>query len=179
MRCPGKILNNIYNKIKLIRTIQSKYNIIDFDVKGDYINNKLSNDEYKLIKSTFRLSKNIPTNNYELMLIYVTMIKHICGSDIITSKKIQNNNERIMVYKYNNEHFEFHNYLASYYSTKNINFDLFDDNLIYKKLDDNDVKIKLKKLNFNLDEFLFNIENYFKESKYFLSSILIDNYKNF
>jgi hypothetical protein len=167
-----KILNNIYNKIKLIRTIQSKYNIIDFDVKGDYIKNKITKDEYNLIKSTFRLTRNIPTNNGELILMYVTMIKHICGSDIIKSKQVQNNNEKFMVYKYNNEHLEFHYSLASYYSTKNITLDPFDDNIQNKNTDNKVIKTKitLKKLNFDLDGLLF----YIKDGKLFLNSYFID-----
>ena len=167
-----KILNNVYNKIKLIRTIQMKYNIIDFVVKGNYINYCLTKDEYNLIKSTFRLTRNIPTNNGELLLMYVTMIKHICSSEIITSKLVRNANDRQRIYKYNNECLDFHNDLSSYYTKKQIKLDLFEDNIINKILYDNDVKIKLKKLNFNLDDFLFHIDNYLKESK----SILIDNY---
>ncbi len=176
------IFNNYtLNKIKLIRTIQSKYNIIDFDIKGDFDNNKLTNNEYNLIKSTFRLTRNIPTNNDELMLMYVTMIKHICGSDIISSKRIRYNNDRKIIYNYNNECLDFHNNLSSCYTKKQIKFDLFEDNIQNKLSDDNIVKkkIKLKKLNFNLDEFLYHIENYLKESKSFLSSILIDKDINF
>jgi hypothetical protein len=170
LRCPGKILNNIYNKIKLIRTIQSKYNIIDFDIKGDYIKNKITKDEYNLIKSTFRLTRNIPTNNDELMLMYVTMIKHICGSDIIVSSQMRYKNERIRTYNYNMECFNFHNNLASYYTKKQIILDLFEDNLCNKKIDDNIVKTKitLKKLDFDIDELL----SYIKDGKSFLKSYL-------
>jgi hypothetical protein len=165
-----KILNNIYNKIKLIRTIQSKYNIIDFDIKGDFDNNKLTNNEYNLIKSTFRLTRNIPTNNDELMLMYVTMIKHICGSDIIVSSQMRYKNERIRTYNYNMECYYFHNNLASYYTKKQIILDLFEDNLCNKKIDDNIVKTKitLKKLDFDIDELL----SYIKDGKSFLKSYL-------
>jgi hypothetical protein len=100
------------------------------------------------------------------------MIKHICGSDIIKSKQVQNNNEKFMVYKYNNEHLEFHYSLASYYSTKNITLDPFDDNIQNKNTDNKVIKTKitLKKLNFDLDGLLF----YIKDGKLFLNSYFID-----
>ena len=167
-----RVLNNIYNKIKLIKTIQSKYDINDFNVNNNYENNKLTNNEYMLIKNTFRMSRSIPTNNGELILMYVTMIKNICGPEIIQSKQIQTNNERIMVYKYNDEHLEFHNKLASYYSTKNIYLDIFDDSDKLK----NRPKIMLKsnKVNIDIDEMLAYVE----EAKKFISHFYIDhNYR--
>ncbi len=149
-----KLLENIYNKIKLIKTIQKKYNIIDFKINNDFDNNRLTKDEYALIKNTFRITRNIPTNNNELILMYVTMIKNICGPEIIISTRIQNENERKIIYKYNNEHINFHNDLASYYK-KNIISDIFDDS------DNNMVndKIKLKKLKFDLNDLMSYIED--------------------
>jgi hypothetical protein len=167
-----KVLNNIYNKIKLIKTIQAKYDINDFNIKNNYENNLLTNNEYMLIKNTFRMSRSIPTNNGELILMYVTMIKNICGPEIIQTKRVQVNNERIIVYKYNEEHLDFHNKLASYYSTKNIILDPFDDSDKLK----NRPKIILKsnKVNIDIDEMLAYVE----ESKIFISHFYIDhNYR--
>jgi hypothetical protein len=82
-----KIMNNVYNKIKLIKSIETKYNIVDFCIMGDYSesttrldtksvgeNNQLTDDEYKVIKKIFRISRNKPENDMELILMYVTMI---------------------------------------------------------------------------------------------------------
>jgi len=107
------------------------------------------------------------------------MIKHICGSDIIQSKRIRDGKIIIRIYNYNNEHLEFHNKLASYYSNKHIILDLFEDNIINKKIDDKITKITLNKLEFDLDELL----SYIKDGKSFLKpylySIHIDKNINF
>ena len=151
-----KVLNNIYNKIKLIKTIQAKYDINDFNVNCDFGNNLLTNNEYNLIKNTFRMSRSIPTNSSELILMYVTMIKNICGPEIIQSKKIQNDTIRKTVYKYNEEHLDFHNKLASYYSTKKIILDPFDDS---------------DKIDIYIDKMLA----YVQEAKIFISHHYIDH----
>jgi hypothetical protein len=117
-----KTINNIYNKIKIIKNIKTKYNIIDFCVSKNYENNPLKDDEYNFIKNIFRISRNIPQNNDELILMYVTIIKNICGSEIIVSKQIQHKNERKMKYCYNYKYIQFHYELASHYSLTNDNF---------------------------------------------------------
>lgn len=60
--------------------------------------------------------------------------------------------------------------VSSYYTKKQIILDLFDDNIINKKQDDNVLKTKitLKKLNFDLGELL----SYIKDGKSFLKSYL-------
>jgi hypothetical protein len=164
-----KVLNNIYNKIKLIKTIQTKYNINDFNVNCDFGNNLLTNSEYMLIKNTFRMSRSIPTNSSELMLMYVTMIKNICGPEIIQSKQIQTNNERTMVYKYNEEHLDFHNNLSSYYSTKKYFLDPFDDSDKLNKYQK--IILKSNKIDIYIDEMLA----YVQEAKQFISHFYIDH----
>jgi hypothetical protein len=164
-----KVLNNIYNKIKLIKTIQTKYNINDFNVNCDFGNNLLTNNEYILIKNTFRMSRHIPTNSSELVLMYVNMIKNICGPEIIQSKKIQTNNERTRVYKYNEEHLDFHNILASYYSTKIYNLDPFDDSDKLNKCQT--ILLINNKIDIYIDEMLAYVE----EAKIFISHYYFDH----
>lgn len=162
-----KTINNIYNKIKIIKNIERKYGIFEFCVTNNYLkftnrldtksvweNNPLKNDEYNLIKNIFRISKNIPQNNDELILMYVTMIKNICGSEIIISKQIQNNNERKRYYDYNNEHIQFHYNLASYYLNTN-NFP---------------VNIFIEDFNFDLDE----LNLFINDAKQFLNRYYIN-----
>jgi hypothetical protein len=109
------------------------------------------------------MSKSIPTNNNELILMYVTMIKNICGPEIIQIKRIRNEVDRIRIYKYNEDHLVFHNNLASYYSTKNIILDPFDDS--------DNIILKSNKINIDIDEMLAYVE----EAKIFISHYYFDH----
>jgi hypothetical protein len=123
-----KTINNVYNKIKIIKTIKNKYNINNFNTYI-YDINQITYDEYKLIKTLFRISSTKPANNYELIQMYVTMIK----------------NERIYIYSYNDEYINFHKKLTSYYIPNNE----FNNTIILKKI----------KININLDEISEIIKN--------------------
>ena len=61
-----------------------------------------------------------------------------------------------MVYKYNDEHLDFHNNLSSYYSTKKYNLDPFDDS---------------DKIDIYIDKMLA----YVQEAKIFISHHYIDH----
>jgi hypothetical protein len=115
------------------------------------------------------MSRSIPTNSSELILMYFNMIKNICGPEIIQSKQIQTNNERTMVYKYNEEHLDFHNNLSSYYSTKKYFLDPFDDSDKLNKYQK--IILKSNKIDIYIDEMLA----YVQEAKQFISHFYIDH----
>jgi len=141
-----KYINNIYNKIKIIKNIEQKYNIKNFNTNS-YEKNILTDNEYNLIKNLFRINKIKPNNNYEIIIMYVTMIKNICGSDIIKYKQTMINGKRKYEYYYNDEYIKFHKKLTSYYITNN-EFE-FNNTVILKNI----------KININLDEISEIIKN--------------------
>lgn len=86
-------LNNIFFKIKLIKTIETKYNI---NILNDNFNDK-TNDKniinfddntYKLIKKIIHTKKEKPKNYGELKKMYVNTIKKLCGANLISNNKI-------------------------------------------------------------------------------------------
>ena len=84
----AKSINNIYNKIKLLRSIEATYDIKPLDVvtdrKGDI---EMTDEMFTLFKSLFRTQKKKPTTFKELKQLYVGIIKHIASNDIISSKQ--------------------------------------------------------------------------------------------
>jgi hypothetical protein len=115
------------------------------------------------------MSRSIPTNSSELILMYVNMIKNICGPEIIQIKRIQINNEKFRTYTYDDEHLDFHNNLAYYYSTKNIILDKFDDSDKLNKFQT--IILKNNKIDIYIDEMLVYVE----ESKRFISHYYINH----
>ena len=151
---PCKYINNVYNKIKIIKNIEQRYQIKNFNI-NKYENNILTDEEHNLIKTLFRIKKNKPQNDYELIIMYVTMIKNMCGCQIINYKQKQIKNERFCVYHFNDEYIDFHKKLSSYYT---FNIDNDKKNIILKNnVDDID-----------LDE----IYNFIKDGKKFIKSIM-------
>ena len=87
--------------------------------------------------------------------MYVTMIKNICGSQIINCKRKRIKNERFCVYHFNDEYIDFHKKLASYYT--------FDDDF-----NEEIIGLKSNKINIDLNE----IYNFIKDGKKFIKSIM-------
>jgi ferredoxin-fold anticodon binding domain-containing protein len=83
-----KLPNNIYNKIKLLRTIERTYDIkpldVDFKKQGEIT---MTDEVFTLFKSLFRTQKKKPTDYKELKKLYVGIIKSITRNEIITSKR--------------------------------------------------------------------------------------------
>jgi hypothetical protein len=83
-----KLPSNIYNKIKLLRVIETTYNIkpldVDFKNEGDIT---MTDEVFTLFKTLFRTQKKKPNNYKELKKLYVGIIKSITCNDIITSKR--------------------------------------------------------------------------------------------
>lgn len=148
-----KTIDNVYNKIKIIKTMESRYNITTpKDFKCSY-NNKMTDEEYNLIKTLFRISKEKPTDNTSILQMYVTMIKNVCGKGIITSTQERVNGIKQRVYKYNQEYLDFQKELAVYYSPIKVN----------KLLLESEITIDIDELN----EFI-------KDGKQFVNNYYID-----
>jgi hypothetical protein len=101
-----KIINNIYNKIGLLREFENIYNItpfeLNFELKENIPINKLSNEKFTIYKKIFRSEKNQPINISELKAFYVQMFKNIVGGNIkiINKNIIKNEETRITRYEF-------------------------------------------------------------------------------
>jgi len=86
---------SIFNKIRLIRDLEEKYNIGFLNVSNGRTDNiEMHENTYKLIRTVFRTSKKAPTNFKELMKLYAGMIRHVSGNDLIVSKKLNTKTQR-------------------------------------------------------------------------------------
>ncbi len=125
-----KIVNNIYNKITLLRKFESFFKIIPFDLNFELTNDKLidkfSDDEFINYKKAFRSEKNKPKNINELRSFYVQMIENIISKNITVKKKVMENNIRFFKYEFDK------NLIKSYYelSIRKNNYNDYDYNLL-------------------------------------------------
>ena len=94
----------IRRKLTEIRTIQQYLHISlnDLDVKHplkeiDFYDDK----EFKIVQKLFRFGNCQPETKYDLLKLYVMMIKNVCGHDIIVSKQERVNGEKMMAYTLN------------------------------------------------------------------------------
>lgn len=98
----NKIINNIYNKIFLLRQFESLFNITPFDLNFniDELNiDKFTEDNFKLYAFVFRSEKKIKPNNISsIRAFYTQMIKNIAGINIIKSS--QSRKDCVKVRKY-------------------------------------------------------------------------------
>lgn len=79
-----KNMTMTYSKVKAIRNLETKYNIKPLEI--DYTNVgeiKMTDNEYKYIKNTFRITRDKPENYKDLRKIYSTMIRHMTSNDLI------------------------------------------------------------------------------------------------
>ena len=109
---------DVYNKISIFRTLETKYNLSLYDInfKGDTELN-MSEEEWTHIKKLYRYTKAKPTTQTELKPIYIQMIKSITDNKIIDSKQTRNNKisnfDYTFNYNYINEHLILNNYTNS------------------------------------------------------------------
>lgn len=99
-----KMINNVYNKIGLIRKFEKLFNIQPFDFdfilenEGDI--NKLTDCEFIKYKKIFRSDKKKLAKLNDLKIFYKQMIENITGNnlDIIIKSRIRANNKQILKY---------------------------------------------------------------------------------
>lgn len=98
----NKIINNIYNKIFLLRQFESLFNITPFDLNFgiDELNiDKFTDDNFKLYAFVFRSNKKTkPKTVTSIRAFYAQMIKNIAGINIIKSSQNQKDGIRIRKY---------------------------------------------------------------------------------
>ena len=111
-----RVMNSVYNKIKIIRELETTYNIGFLNVAGkrnDPI--EMKDGTYKLIKAVFKTSKKAPNNYKGLMKLYVGMLRNVSGSNLISSYQLNTKKDRKEVAYHLNETIRnFHLELNSY-----------------------------------------------------------------
>lgn len=102
-----KIINNIYNKIFLLRQFESLFNINPFDLNFNIDESnidKFTNDNFKLYVLVFRSEKKTKPNNISgIRAFYTQMIKNIAGINIIKSSRHRNDGIRVKKYLLNDD----------------------------------------------------------------------------
>ena len=103
-----KIINNVYNKIALLRNFEKIYNIepfnFEFQINNKDVANKLTDNEFIKYQKIFRSKKKKPENVYNLQFYYKQMIDNIVGNNlpIIITKRIRYDmNKQKRIYKIN------------------------------------------------------------------------------
>ena len=97
-----KLMNEVHNKIALIRKIEKDNNIknldLDFEENDEVV---MTNETFKLLKILFSTVKKKPTNRHELKIFYVSMIRHLTP-DIIKRTMFDKviNKQRKIITKY-------------------------------------------------------------------------------
>ena len=123
---------DVYNKIKIFRELQTKYNIM---IHNDlnFSNSEavqMSDDSWDHIKKLFRFSKPKPENTRDLKVIFIQMIKNITEKEIITAKRSTVNKSKIKTYEFNMEYITPHLELNSYSNASRVNYDSKFNNLL-------------------------------------------------
>lgn len=103
-----KIVNNVHNKIYLLRKFEKLFNIkpFDFDFKLDDNDiSKLTDSEFIKYKKIFRSEKKKPVKFNEFKTFYKQMIDNISGQNLnlIFSKKVKINGIVVTKYNFNND----------------------------------------------------------------------------
>ena len=104
-------------KIQLIRQFEHFYNfkplqLEHFQHMDDF--KPLDKHLYHNIKKSFESKKDEPTNIKQLEQLYIFMIKHITGKDIIIGKQKMKDSLREYNYKVDNHFLKYHIPLNSY-----------------------------------------------------------------
>ena len=74
-----KKIDEVANKILLLRKFEKDNNIIPFDIvfESTGIKINIKDDEFKYLQTVFRMEKTKPTNKTELQKVYVVMLRNI------------------------------------------------------------------------------------------------------
>ena len=110
-----KVMYNSFYKIQVLRQFEQTYDIGFLDPTSTAKDAVVMDDsEYKKIKLLFRTEKEKPKNYTDLMQLYVSMLKNLTSTRIVSSKRVMVNKERTTTYTLNKtliaEHLEIHKY---------------------------------------------------------------------
>jgi len=126
-----KQFNDVYNKIKIFRNLQFKFNI---DINNlNYTENDniiITDPEWKHIQQLFRYTKAKPTNKTELKPVIIQMIKSITSKNTINDKQITINKAKQRIYKFNDDELKFNIELNEYSNPARFNYDTKFDKLL-------------------------------------------------
>ena len=126
-----KQFRDVYNKIKIFRNLQFKFNI---DINNlNYTENDniiITDPEWKHIQQLFRYTKAKPTNKTELKPVIIQMIKSITSKNTINDKQITINKAKQRIYKFNDDELKFNIELNEYSNPTRFNFDAKFDKLL-------------------------------------------------
>ena len=125
-----KIINNVYNKIYLLRNFEKLFNIqpfdFDFKLENDDVN-KLTDCEFIKYKKIFRSEKKKPVKLNDLKIFYKQMIENIIGNNLNIIVKSRNiiEGKKYMKYTINEKNLK-NNYFLSIRNGEehNYNYDL-------------------------------------------------------
>ncbi len=128
-----KMINNVYNKIYLLRKFESLFNIqpFDFDFKLDENDiSKLTDSEFIKYKKIFRSEKKKPTKLNDFKIFYKQMIENITGNNlnIIIQKRFVINGKKIRKYDIDE------NKIQQFYFLSMRNCDKFNDDYNFELL---------------------------------------------
>ena len=119
-------INSSYHKVKIVMDLEKKMNIqrLDVGVNAKNVNFfDIPNNEYDLIKKVFKAGRVKPTNAYELIKLYVSMLKNITCPDFILTTRGTKTNDRTIKYKLNTDLVKKYIELNKYSNTFLSNFD--------------------------------------------------------
>ena len=123
-----KVLESTVNKIKMLRNIEDKAGISRLDIKYKNGFYDIPDDEYNAIKRIFRTVKAKPSNPQKFRELYIFMVKHIIGNELILSKKSSKRDENgKQLYNYELDEFaiQYHLDLNKFKNNKGSGFDQY------------------------------------------------------
>ena len=120
-----KILDNIYNKISLLRNYEKSFSLKPLEVNYKPTNEiDIPDKDWALMKKVFRTKKDKPTNMTEFKPIYIQMIKHITNNEICNTMRDRSGSKgRTTSYDLNTKYIQEHIELNKYSNPKALNFD--------------------------------------------------------
>jgi len=118
-----KLFYDVFNKIKIFRTIQERYNLTVDNLNYE-INDKIDmgDTEWKHIQKLFNYTKPKPTTTKELKPIVIQMIKSITTTNAINTKQIMINKVKQQKYIFNKDVLNFHLELNKYVNPDRNNY---------------------------------------------------------
>jgi hypothetical protein len=147
-----KTIDTIYNKIHIIRNFEKSFNLKPLQV--DYKTTEaieIKDELWAFVKKLFRSTKDKPKDMNEFKPIYISMIKNICDSDMIDSKRVRDGKNRLQIYSLNTDYIKEHLKLNQFINP--MAKDFHNEFIEVFKIEPNEELIKTNKINFNLLDF--------------------------
>jgi hypothetical protein len=111
-----KNINMQYTKINIVKQLEKEINenifeAVDIKETDFKLEVDINQDMIDLINKNFNMKKKVPTNMASLKLIYIGLLKHICGHDFINSTRKTCRNEfgkKTFIYTINDDCVNYH-----------------------------------------------------------------------